>query len=346
MALMKLEIIAQKEHEGKRIDAVLAEWLPTQIGQEVSKGKVRKLIMAGAVYLNGRRIRIASKALIPGAKLEAYVDIEKLKQDRTVADQPFTFDPSLILFEDKWLIAVHKPPGLPTQPTLDEARDNLYASLKRFLSERENDPNAYVGLHHRLDRDTSGVVLFTKNKDANPGTATLFAEHQIRKTYHALAQRPGIRPGNMAPEWKVKNFLRRAEGKRAKFRSVHAGGDHAETDFSLLGDYQRGIWVECRPVTGRTHQIRVHLSEGGMSILGDDLYGTQNTREDGSAASLAKRLMLHAKELRFPHPVTLDDVKIESPLPSDFQECLRWLKNGESQPAAPSPATAPSAPPA
>ncbi len=135
MALKKISLVAQKEHEGRRIDAVLAEWLPAEVGQEVSKGKVRKLIMAGAVYLNGRRIRIASKSLIPGATLEAFVDVERLKANQaTLRDQPFTMDQSRVLFEDKWLIAIDKPPGLPTQPTLDDSRDNLYACLKKFLT--------------------------------------------------------------------------------------------------------------------------------------------------------------------------------------------------------------------
>jgi RluA family pseudouridine synthase len=319
-----VEIIAEQEHDGRRIDAVLAERLPKAIGLEVSKGKIRKLIMAGAVYLNGRRMRVASKSLIPGAKLEAFVDVEKLKANQTSNDQPFTMEAARILFEDQWLIAIDKPPGLPTQPTLDEARDNLFASLKRFLAEREQNPNAYVGLHHRLDRDTSGIVLFTKAQDANAGTSALFAEHKIRKVYHALSQRPGIRQGSMAQEWKVQNFLRRIDGKRAKFRSVRAGGDRAETEFALLGDYGRGVWIEARPRTGRTHQIRVHLSEGGMAIVGDELYG---------AKERAKRVMLHAKELLFQHPMTGADVKIDCPLPGDFQECLRWLKAaGESQP--------------
>src|SRR3954471_10735086 len=133
LALKKLSLVAQKEHEGRRIDVVLAEWLPAEVGQEVSKGKVRKLIMAGAVYLNGRRIRVASKSLIQGATLEAFVDVERLKTNQTSKDLPFKMDQSRVLFEDKWLIAVDKPPGLPTQPTLDDARDNLYALLKKFV---------------------------------------------------------------------------------------------------------------------------------------------------------------------------------------------------------------------
>jgi RluA family pseudouridine synthase len=335
VALKKISLVAQKEHEGRRIDAVLFEWLPSEVGQEVSKGKVRKLIMAGAVYLNGKRIRIASKALLQGSTLDAFVDLERLKANQTARDQAFTMDASRILFEDKWLIAVDKPPGLPTQPTLDDSRDNLFASLKRFLAERDQNPNAYVGLHHRLDRDTSGVVLFTKLQEANAATGALFVEHRIRKVYHALAQRPGIRPGNMTQEWKVSNFLRRAEGKRTRFRSVRAGGDRAETEFAVLGDFVFGVWVEARPVTGRTHQIRVHLSEGGMPIIGDELYGA-STREPNGSPVRVKRAMLHAKELRFTHPMTANEMKIESPLPADFQEALKWVRgeNQQQQPQA------------
>ena len=202
MALRKFALKTTQEHKGRRLDQVLSEWLPSALAQPLSKGKVRKLIVAGAVYLNGKRVRIASKELQPNAKVEAYVDLSKLHADATAQDRVFEMGANLILFEDDYLIAVNKPPGLPTQPTLDEARDNLYASLKKFMTKR--DPKAYVGLHHRLDRDTSGVVLFTKRTDINAGVAELFSSHLAVKTYNAIARTPQELP----PEnWTVKKYL-------------------------------------------------------------------------------------------------------------------------------------------
>jgi RluA family pseudouridine synthase len=310
--MKKLSLKTTAEHAGKRLDQALAEWLPTALGRPVSKGLVRKLIMAGAVYLNGKRVRIASKELIPNARIEAYVDLAKLAQGGPSKDVAFKMTDAQILYEDDWLIAVNKPPGLPTQPTLDEARDNLYAAVKKFMAARGED---YIGLHHRLDRDTSGVVLFTKRKEANAGVSGLFTEHRARKTYQALTKKKA------APDhWTVKNYLAREPGKKSRFRSVRSGGDFAETSFRVLERLDDALWVEAQPKTGRTHQIRVHLSEGDLAILGDETYG--------GARSGVPRLMLHAVILTFPHPITNTETQVQAPLPEDFIQCLNRLRRG------------------
>jgi RluA family pseudouridine synthase len=315
----KYTLRTSEQHRGQRLDQILASWLPEALAQPVSKAKARKLIVAGAVYLNGKRVRIASKELLPNARVEVHVDLARLNSGGDAKDQPFQMSKERILYEDDYLIAVDKPAGLPTQPTLDEARDNLFASVRKFLSARDSAPQAYVGLHHRLDRDTSGVVLFTKNPAANPGVSRLFAEHLAVKTYQALAQKPA-RP--LSQSWTVKNYLgvTSRQGKRKKFGSVRSGGDFAHTDFKVLEDIKSSLWIEAKPRTGRTHQIRVHLAESGMAILGDLTYG--------SPASVAPRLMLHAVNLTFPHPISNLEVSIGSPLPEDFAQCLQQLRNG------------------
>jgi RluA family pseudouridine synthase len=270
-------------------------------------------------------VRIASKELQSGAKVDAYVDLEKLLEDGAGRDRPWTMEASHVLYEDEWLIAVDKPPGLPTQPTLDEARLNLFAAVKKFLAARDGG-QPYVGLHHRLDRDTSGVVLFTKKAQANAGVADLFAQHGARKTYLAIAARPARPPGE---HWTVRNFLGKgalAGGKRTKFRSVRSGGDAAHTDFDLRERLDRALLVEARPLTGRTHQIRVHLSEAGMPILGDDHYASAESARLSRAMGIP-RLMLHAVNLTFPHPVTNVNVSIPSPIPEDFTRCLAKLRD-------------------
>ncbi|OFZ18283.1 MAG: hypothetical protein A2X94_07470 [Bdellovibrionales bacterium GWB1_55_8] len=223
--------------------------------------------------------------------------------------------PDRILYEDDDLIIVNKPAKLPTQPTLDESRDNLFAAVKRFLAQRDKVAQPYVGLHHRLDRDTSGVVLFTKSSRANVGIANAFSSHQAVKVYLALSERAPGRP--MPLQWKVQNHLGRAKvsGKKARFTAVHSGGDFAHTDFKLLEEFPGAFLVEARPKTGRTHQIRVHLAEAGYPILGDLHYGAK--------AGRSKRIMLHAASLTLPHPIHQTEISIHSPLPEDFQECLQ-----------------------
>lgn len=313
------------EQRGSRLDHVLAAWLPQALAQPVSKAKARKLIVAGAVYLNGKRVRIASKELMPNAQVDVYIDARKLfEEDGRAQDRAFEMTAERILFEDEYLIVVNKPPGLPTQPTLDEARDNLFASVKKFLAKREGIVDPYLALHHRLDRDTSGVILFAKAKEANAGVAKMFSEHLARKTYNALSS---VAPGrNLNPKWVTKNYLGKVpgRGKQAKYGAVRSGGDPAETLFKLLDRLKEVAWIEARPVTGRTHQIRVHLSEAGLPILGDTLYG--------GPTGVAPRLMLHAVSLTFPHPIHQTELTVQSPLPEDFLQCIRRFQGQLPQP--------------
>ncbi len=279
-AVQKFQTRVAESLAGKRLDQVLQIWLPEQMAMPLSKSKIRKLIVAGAVYLNRKRVRIASKPVFKGASLEVYVDLEKLKD--TVSEERTRFDLAdrHVLFEDDFLIAVNKPTRLPTQPTLDEARDNLFAATKRFLVQKTGKPDVYLGLHHRLDRDTSGVVLFTKAKEANAGVGDLFSKRGLEKVYQAIARVNS----QFAGSWETENYLAKiGKTKGSKFGSVKSGGDYAQTLFKVLRRAGKGILVEARPKTGRTHQIRVHLAENGMPIFGDALYGGDS----------APRMMLH-----------------------------------------------------
>lgn len=333
MPIRKIRIRIEAAFAGHRLDQVLAQVLPGHLGRELSKGNIRKLIVAGAVYLNGKRVRIASKPLFEGTTLEAWIDEEKIEAGlEKTARLSFQVEPSWILFEDEHIIVASKPAGLPTQPTLDEARDNMYSLLKKFLKDRAGpgggDP--YLGLHHRLDRDTSGVILFTKTKEANPGISVVFAERQAKKTYQALALRPRGWKEPPQGHWRVENYLKKertGRGKQSWMVPTRSGGDFALTQFKVLELAPRGLWIEARPETGRMHQIRVHLAEGATPILGDDLYGSGARWPAGLEVP---RIMLHAVSLTFPHPITKSETSVFSPPPEDFQECLAQLRMPES----------------
>jgi len=312
----KIQLKTTAEHARQRLDQVLSVLLPPALGQPISKAKIRMLIVAGAVYLNGRRIRIASKEVIPNAKLDVYIDFQKLGESGLARDRVFQMKAQDILFEDEYVIAVSKPPGLPTQPTLDEARDNLFAAVKKYIATRDRVAQPYLALHHRLDRDTSGVLILVKDVRANVGVADAFSKHFAQKTYLAIAQ--GSLRSN---QWTVQNHLGRdksVSSKSSRFTAVQSGGDFAQTEFKVLQELGACALIQAMPKTGRTHQIRVHLSEGGLPILGDATYGGNK--------SLAPRLMLHAAKLTLPHPVTGKPLTIECPLPKDFEECLRKLR--------------------
>jgi RluA family pseudouridine synthase len=240
---------------------------------------------------------------------------------------------SQILYEDEWIIAVSKPAGLPSQGTRDPRRDHLIAALERLLTTRDGRA-PYLGLHHRLDRDTSGVIILARAKQANKGLTDVFRDRLAKKTYRALCRQDpqrwsSVTPGEWSPgmSWQVDNYLATARGTTTgRQQSVRSGGERAQTDFVLLETRLDWAEVEARPKTGRTHQIRVHLAEGGLPIVGDTLYGGTAF----AAGHKVWRVMLHALCIELPHPVTGKDLVIESPLPEDYLELAERLGLGAS----------------
>lgn len=208
-------------------------------------------------------------------------------------------------------LVVSKPSGWPTQGTPDKRRDHLYAAVQRW-ARREFGSRAYVGLHHRLDRDTSGLVLFTLRKEANVWASHLFQQRQISKHYRCLV-RPPAAP--FTPPSRVENHLKKSKTKRKsgpksglmRMIATSSGGDFAATEFLLLEERSQCLLLEARPETGRMHQIRVHCESFAAPIWGDPLYGGPR----------APRLMLHAFKLIFPDPTGVM-VEVQSPLPGDM----------------------------
>jgi 23S rRNA-/tRNA-specific pseudouridylate synthase len=169
-------------------------------------------------------------------------------------------------------------------------------------------------------------VLFTKTQRVNAAVAELFSKRRVRKIYQALTVHPASDSGRtLQKEWTVRNYLGKisSQGKRARYGAVDSDGELAETSFRLLAEYPRGLHIEAVPKTGRTHQIRVHLSEYGLPILGDDLYCP---RTNPACLEIAPRLMLHAAVLILPHPITAREIALESSPPPDFVQCFRAIQ--------------------
>lgn len=295
MATFTLKI--GNELKEQRLDKVVHALLSEKVPGGISKSMARKLVMVGAAYLNGSRCRIASKPVFKGSEIKVEYNPEKLR--------PIQLEfPSLtqkdILYNEGGLIVVNKPANMPTVPTLDNARDNLVAALKILLGKDQ-----YLGIHHRLDAPTSGCILFTLDEKMNVFVAELFRESLIQKEYLAICKVINPPP---AQKWEVKNQLERAEKKRNIYRSTKGEGDFAYSRFELLKTKGDIALIKAMPITGRTHQLRVHLSEQGLPILGDKAYqGPQATR-----------LMLHAYKLSFRLPDGRDMV-VEAPIPVEFK---------------------------
>lgn len=239
------------------------------------------------------------------------------------ASSEWSIKASEVLYEDAYLIAVDKPQGLPSQATLDPQRDHAYAAVIRYLS------GAYVGLHHRLDAGTSGVLLMTKDKCANASISEQFKGHTIEKTYCALCAGPGpILPEHFTVGGSFvidKAIGELPKERRQRYGTQGRGRKSARTEVSCtsafkLSDGYFGSYT-CAPLTGRTHQIRVHMSELGLGILGDSLYGDWRLRSLGGA--LPSRMFLHARSICFSHPVSGERICVTSPLPADFDKLVR-----------------------
>jgi RluA family pseudouridine synthase len=297
-------------HQGQRLDVVLGTWLAEALGRPLSKSFLRRLIMAGGVQLDGRPTRAPGRPLDAGQALLARIDASRLPPTSEASDEAFAVRPA-ILFEDDALIAVDKPPGLPTVPTADPVRPSLVRAVETHL-QRTSAWKGVLGVHQRLDRDTSGVVLFAKAPAANPALAQAFAGREVNKTYHALTMRPRRLPPS---SWRVSDRL--AAVAKGRMGRVEGSGQAAVTDFMLLEVFATGLLVEAHPRTGRKHQVRVHLAEAGLPVLGDPLYG-----DPGGAAP---RVMLHAWRLELAHPVTGAPLVIESPWPPDFRRSLEGM---------------------
>lgn len=241
--------------------------------------------------------------------------------------------PAHILHEDDDLLVLSKPPGLLSQKSLDPTRPYLMreaAALLQELHDLSSPP--YLAIHHRLDRDTSGVIVLSRSKRANKPLMQAFKQRLVKKTYLAISSlAPGQPPLSSPPtsSFEVKNHLATQKQQKGEARGpapqvpVFAGGDFAHTSFQILGAAPSNdvYLVKAHPTTGRRHQIRAHLSGAGLPILADTLYGGPTHVKSLSP----ERVMLHAYRIELPHPVSQEVVQFTAPPPHDFLALLDAL---------------------
>lgn len=235
-----------------------------------------------------------------------------------------------ILYEDDVIIVVNKPAGLPSQATLDPNRDHCYAAVRRYLARTEKSP--YVGLHHRLDALTSGAILMTKSESVNASISAQFQNHTIVKTYCAVcAADVDVESFYVTPQnrWVIDAPIGEVSDGRVQKYSVSGKKRKAartrvfcETVMPVR-DGLIGVW-QCSPETGRTHQIRVHLSSLGIKIVGDSLYGSPLPRS--LRVCDPGRMCLHAEQLSFIHPLTNQTIVVTAPRPVEFTAFLRRVQ--------------------
>ena len=316
------QLTAGPDDAGERLDRFLARAMPGGL----SRARLKGLIEAGHVAIAGQTIAEPSHRVKPGQhfRIEVPPAVEPTPLGQSM--------PLVIAFEDEHLIVIDKPAGMVVHPAPGNADRTLVNALIAHCGQSLSGIGGVKrpGIVHRIDKDTSGLLVVAKSDAAHDGLARQFADHSVERAYSAvvwglLKHRTGEIEGNIG----------RDPGNRKRMAVVRGGGKPALTRYRLertLDDV--ASLLTCRLATGRTHQIRVHLTHIGHPLIGDPLYGrgrAPRRRKLAPAADAAlgqfHRQALHARLLGFQHPVTKVKLLFESPLPDDMQRLISALES-------------------
>ena len=297
-------LILNCEESGERLDSFLARSVP-----DLTRSAAQKLLEKGAVTREGRPVKKNEKTA-PGLVLEVVLpDPEPVD----VVPQNIPLD---VVYEDEDLIVVNKPVGLVVHPAPGHPDGTLVNALLYHCGDSLSGINGELrpGIVHRIDRDTSGLIVAAKNDRTHLGLAAQLQDHSLARVYEAVTV------GNLREETGTVNApIGRHPVDRKKMAIDPRNGRPAVTHWSVIGRYPGYTHVECRLETGRTHQIRVHMASLGHPLLGDVVYGSKKPWP-GLAGQC-----LHARRIRFIHPTTGKQVELECPLPEWFEKVLRQI---------------------
>ena len=289
--------------ENMRLDAYIAQKCPN-----ISRNMVQKLIQDGNVLVNGKNKKISYKVQTED-KIE--INIPDIKE---VDIKPENIDLEII-YEDKDIIVVNKPKGLVVHPANGNPDGTLVNAIMAICKDSLSGIGGELrpGIVHRLDKDTSGLLIVAKNDKAHINMSKQIKDRQVKKIYIALVK------GNIGEDEATINMPIGRSTKDRKKMAVRKDGKEAITHFKVLKRYHNYTLLEIKIDTGRTHQIRVHMAEIGHPVVGDMVY-SNGKNEFGIEGQ-----MLHAKSLDFKHPITGEQMHLEAELPVYFKEVLEKL---------------------
>lgn len=303
--------IVDEENSNIRLDKYLVLCLP-----EYSRSEIQKF----TVFLNGKetkfsqRLRVGDEVSVTIPKKETNIAAENISSD-------FDLD---ILYEDEDIIVINKPRGVVMYPSAGNNTGTLVQNILAHTKLSALGGDVRPGVVHRLDKDTSGVMVFAKSDAAFRGLVKTFSEHNLTRKYVAFVW--GV------PNWEsadITGNIARSSRNRQKMTMVKTGGKPAHTEVTVADVWNRaGVSLfRCNLLTGRTHQIRVHLSVHGFPVLCDPIYGRGATRlgsvKDADLLDFLRThdgQMLHAEVLNFKHPVTGEEMHFKARMPDDMQE--------------------------
>ena len=305
--LETITLSAGKDSAGLRLDKYLSDSLP-----KYSRTFIAKLIKEGNISVSNGKPKA-------GYKLRGNEEIV-LQLPQLVPSELKPYDyPLEVLFEDDLLLVVNKPAGLTTHPVNNQHQDTLANAAIAYtskLSAVDGNP-LKLGIVHRLDRETSGAIIIAKDDWAHYKIAEQFQNRTTEKEYHAIVV------GNFPYDEDFVDLPIGRHPKHTEMMAINENGKSAQTFFKVLERRQEFSVVAAFPKTGRTHQIRVHLSYRGFPIAGDKLYLTNITQ---NIEVPIQRHALHARRIKFVHPKTNETLEITAPYPQDFEAMLAFIR--------------------
>lgn len=298
--------------EGKRVDVFISEKL------NISRAKAQEAIEKGLVKVNNF-LKSKSYKLKLNDLVEVFNEfLIEAKEDEKLIPQNIPIE---IIYRDDYLAVLSKPANMVVYPCLGHKDGTLLNALAYHMKKLASiGAPLRPGVVHRLDKDTSGVIVIALNDKAYYGLVEAFKKRQIKKEYIALVY------GELKDSGRITLPIGRAQYDRKKMSTKAKKPKEAITEWEVLENFKNYTLVKVRIITGRTHQIRVHFSAIGHPLLGDKTYGRKTYIELGNRKIPVSRQMLHAWRIEFIHPITGKTLQFESPLPKDMKEVLEILR--------------------
>lgn len=289
----------------KRIDSYIAGK-----DQEISRVAVQRLIEQGKILVNGKKVKVSYKVQLGDTITQEAEEAKKI--ELKAQDIPLE-----ILYEDNDIVVVNKPKGMVVHPAVGNLEGTLVNAIMAICKESLSGIGGEIrpGIVHRLDKDTSGVIVIAKNDKSHIDLSNQIKQHEVEKVYWALVR--GVVKENEAT---ISMPIGRSTKDRKKM-AVTKNGKEAVTHFKVLKRYSNCTLLEVKIETGRTHQIRVHLAQIGYPVIGDTIYSSGKNKW-GIVGQC-----LHAKSLKFRHPTTHEEMWIQAELPDYFKNVLKELDN-------------------
>ena len=311
--------IVPSDHSGQRLDSVIAKLFP-----DFSRSKLKNWLDSGSVFLNDDPLMKPSKKVTGGEEIKIFI-----KEERIISAEPQDI-PFEVIHESKDFIVVNKSAGMVVHPGAGNYKNTLLNALLFKFPELENLPRA--GIVHRLDKDTSGLMIVARNQNAYKNLSEQISQRLVKRTYQAFVV------GNVSRSGIVEEPIGRHPRNRQK-QAVTNKGKYALTKYSIVKKYGNYTHLEVNLETGRTHQIRIHCSEKGYPIIGDELYGggwkklneylPEVRKKINNNISIQNGHYLHASSISFLHPKKEKKILFKAQPSKEFSNLFEMIKNEE-----------------